>query len=377
MDEQSGPLELGRWLARGREGAVRLRWASGELTLRVCDRRVVGVEGMDRECLARALEAEVGSAVDADDLDDDNDLLARARDIGRRGDVSETRVLAAVKTCLEPALREWLVDPQARVDTFEGEVEPPEGAAISLPHVLVETVLADDDPSMVRAVLPRRDLLLRRAEGFLERYASLQLAEEAALVVAKVTGQRTAEQIVTRSPQSPAEVERLLAALVVAGLIETVPVVRPVADAPLIGEPATSESEPRVVPWRWIGVALGGVIVIVALLALLVGHGEGRRTVARGRWGIAVDMGCEAVHYERMLRKADRHGDAVRAVQVEDPGEGSDDGTPCWRLIWGEYGSEEEAAGALSSVPDALIAEGFEPHVVPLTSEPGSPDGTP
>lgn len=365
MDRERVPVELGRWLAKGRTGAVRLRWSSGELTLRLADCRVVGLEGLDAGCVANELGYDLTAGAVDGEAAESGDILVEACRVAERAGIAQTRVLTAVKACLEPALRAWMIDAEAEIDTFESEVELPEGPAISLPHVLVETVLADDDPALVRVVLPSRDVLLRRADGFLPRYASLELDEEADLVAAKVTGQRTADEIVSRSPQSPEEVERLLAALVVAGLMEMVPVVREVVDTPLIGEPVSDEGEPRTVPWRWIGFGLAAVILIIVVLAIVVGRGETGDAAASGSWGIVVDMGCEAVEYERMLRKVDRYDENLRAVKVPT---GQENETPCWRLIWGAFSSEEQAEDALSSLPETLVAGGFEPHVIALRS---------
>ena len=378
MNEAGAIWRLGRWIGTGRGGTVRLRSGSGEAILRLAGGQLTGFEGPPPECVGEALGVPPAGHAD---------LIREARELAGAAGVPLTRALAAVKVCLEKVLTAWLLDPDREI-VEEAAAEtaaeaPAAGPAISLTHVMVELLLAaDEGAALADRVLPSDGILLRRTPGFLERYAALQLAEEADLVVAKVTGGRTVEAIAERSSHDAGDVRRLLAALVAAGLLEPVsarepepepepgaalappqsPEARPSEPAPAAGPERTV----RRLPWPWLLLAAAVLVAVLAVGAVWFRHAPAERP-AGGRntsWGIVVDMGCEAVDYERILRKVRKHPQRLRAVRTDEAG----DGTGCWRLVWGPYRSKEAADRAVRSIPGDALAEGFEPHVVELDS---------
>ncbi len=392
MNEAETIWRLGWWIGAGRTGTVRLRWTGGEAVLRTAGRQLTGFEGPAPECVAEAISmAPLGS----------DDLFREARELARKAGIPETRALMAVKVCLERALTGWLLDPDREIATDEvAEDGTPDdgGPTISLTHVMVELLLAAGEGSeLTRRVLPDDDIVLCRTPGFLERYAALQLAEEADLVVARVTDGRSVGDVIARSSHGADDVRRLLAGLVAAGLLETVRTPGPEASSD--SDPASTRSPDvpdhsvsvpevpaarntdlsgpavRRLPWPWILLAAAVLVVVLAVGAYWYGHRPPKTDGARmGRtWGIVVDMGCEAVDYERILRKVRKHPRRLRAVRT---GGGAGDGG-CWRLVWGRYETKEAADEAARSIPADALAEGFEPHVVELDRNDVDAGGSP
>ncbi len=365
---------LGRWIGEGRSGTLRLRWQGGEAVLDLSERQLVGLRGPDPRCVAERLGMEPAGR---------EDLLEEALELAGREGIPGTRALTAVKACLEQVLREWLLDSGREIEPEESEVPVVEGPAISLPHVMVELVLGSEEPGLANRILPDERLLLRRGPGFLERYAALQLAEEADLVVAKVTESRTVGEILARSPHSAEEVRRLLAALVGAGLLEPVPVAEPEPEEilfspepePELDRAAIPETTVRPLPWRWIGLA-GFVLLLVLAAAAFWFRPQAPETAGihpGASWGVVVDMGCEAVDYERILRKVRKHPRKLQAVRTDG---GDSGGGDCWRLVWGRFPSREEAERAVEAIPADALAEGFTPHVVEVGESPGEAGGS-
>ncbi len=354
MSDAQWIWRFGRWVAERPHGSATLSWSGGSLTLKVAAGRVVGVEGLD-----------VGSIPGASGSPD---VLQEAVATARRRGLPETEGVAAVKEALEEALDGWFSDPERKLDTIEEAPPQATGPTISLSHAIVEGILVRGGDELPRAILPDLQVMLRRAPGFLERYASLQLSEEADLIAAKITGQRTAEQIIQRTPHDREEVFRLLAALVAAGLLEPVPVATPeedLADDILFTAPTMEGTNARRLPVRWI---IAGALVLLAILAgtavLLSRAGKTSESPPRA-WGVVVDRGCEPQDLQRILNKAGRFPDSVRAERT-DAGQGE----PCWELIWGHFNSREEALKALPNAPRTLRHDGIDPKVVPLEEVP-------
>lgn len=359
MNDPQSIWRLGRWIAARRSGDLRLGWEDNELTLHINFGKAIGIEGPDPTVVARRLGCRPAGH---------SDLLEEARAVAKQADRSETEALAIVKSVLEKALYSWLLDANRTLEADEHEVEENDRPTISLSHAIVEAVLSDDGNDITSAILPDLNVLLRRTAGFLESYAALQLAEEADLVVAKITGQRTAEEIAGRSPHDPAEVARLMAALSAAGLLEAIPVAE--VSAPVVSvAPVSLEEEEHPTRWRrtWmIGMAVALVVIAVATVALVLNHNR-RQAAVQGHWGIVVDSGCDPQDLQRILRKAGQHPENLTAQRRDLKG-----GVPCWQLLWGDYGSPEAAQDAIGSVPKALVQEGVKPAVVELTQHSGS-----
>ncbi len=356
MDTVNGPETIhrfSRWVASRPSGTARLSWSGGRLVLRVAGGRVVGVEGLDPLPLRRlgAPAVDGGDALEA--------AVALAATTGR----PEPEAVGLVKEMMETAIREWLLDPGRELEIEGSEPLEPSQPSISLTHALVELVLGDGGTEVTHVLLPDLNVVLRRAEGFLEGYAALGLTEEADLVAAKITGQRTADEIAARSPHDRDEVIRLLAALTAAGLLEPVPVATAPEEPLLAG---VLESPGRRGPSRRLpaGLLVGLVALLVLILvgvAMTAFKARGDERVAVEHWTITVDHGCEPEDLQRILRKAGRYPETVRA-QRTDPA----DGGPCWQLVWGDFATREAAQEALGSVPARLLSGGFEPRVVPL-----------
>ncbi len=354
---------LGRWIGAHGTGIMRLSWAGGSLVLRVARGKVVGAEGPDPGLIASRLGGKTAGNAD---------LLAEARAVARAMGVDETEAVATAKAVVEEAVRSWILDPGRSLDVEDEAVEAGGGPTISLPHALVEMMLAGDGDDLASMILPDPGVLLRRSPGFLERYASLRLAEEADLIVAKVTGQRTADEIARRSPHGPGEVLRLLAALVIAGLLEPVPVaaVAP-TDIPLDPTAITPAGPPRRLRFAWIVTAVIVLCLVLAAIAwTVIGH-RSRGPSSSARWGVVVDSGCRPRDLQRILQAAGRHPAELIAQRQDRP-----DGEACWELVWGRFTSRGEAEAAEASVPKSLLHKGFKPVVVRITAAlPTSPGG--
>ncbi len=352
---------LGRWIAGRSGGIARLGWSGGEIELEVRAGRIQAVRGADVAEVASLLEARPTGR---------GELLAEARSLAATQDVQETRAVGAAKAVLQQALREWLLDGSR---TLSLSTEPPDetsGATISITHALVELILADAGSELSRQVLPDLDVLLRRTSSFLELYAPLRLSEEADLIVAKITGQRTAEEIADRSPHGTDEVLRLLASLVATGMLEPVPVASPAADdggRDLLLEPQVAGEAPskRRLPVGWIALALVAAAVVVALVFAgvrwMASDDAAGGVEPAGSWGVVVDLGCAPEELQRVLTTARQNPRELRPVAA--PG---DSGDPCWRLVWGSFPTRAAAEDALPSIPERLVRDGFEPHVVQL-----------
>ena len=365
MDEAQLVWRLGRWIARRDNGEARLTWSGGTMTLRMREGRLVSVDGVDPALLAARLgTAGLGHA----------DLLEEARALAAQQDLQETEAVGGAKELVEESLRGWFLDPDRRLELLEQEPEAVEGATISLTHAVVELVLNDPGHDLSRAILPDLKVLLRRTASFIDLYVPLRLSEDADLIVAKITGQRTAEEIATRSPHGSDEVVRLLAALVATGMLEPVPVVTPTEDVELLPSTFPEELAPRrrVRVGLLLGAAVGiAAVLIVATFILLKVLGASSAPPL-ARWGVVIDMGCEPQDLQRVLKKANQHPQTLRAVKADA---GQDEA--CWRLVWGHFASAEEASAAITSLPSGMKRQGFEPHPIELgASSEESPSGS-
>ncbi len=347
---------FGRWIAARESGSVRLIWSEGEILLRCRRGNVVSAVGPEPGATARLL----GRTPTGQD-----DLMVEARELASRGGVPETQAVAAAKEVLQQALASWLLDERRDLEMEDDEPAAAETSTISLTHAIVELVLSDTERDYHSQILPDQDVILRRASDFLQLYSRLRLSEEADLVVAKITGQRTAAEIAGRSPHGADEVVRLLAALAATGML--VPIAAPaIGDeaAPLtVDLPGDEEPIRRQLPVRWIAAAaVAAAIVMVAIvIAVLRPDPPAAEPGAAAQWGLVVDMGCEPQELQRVLTKARQYPNALRPVRAEP---GSDN--PCWRLVWGRFPSREAAQEEADSIPPKLLREGFDPHPVEL-----------
>lgn len=355
---------LGQWLARRRTGEARLSGAGIELVLRVADGRIVAIEGPDSRQIATRLRTRPRGH---------RELLAEASAIAAHDGLAEPQSVAVAKEILQEGLGAWLNDPDRRLAIDDVDVAAGEGPTISAAHAVVEMVLSSQGAAINRAILPDLDVLLRRAPNFLELYSPLRLSEEADLIVAKVTGQRTAREISERSPHGPDEVIGLLAALVAAGMLEPIPPPEP--DEETEPAPALPPLEPEPVRRRlplWaILAALAAAVVILVLIATVWGRpGDSvvAPTTGGPEWGLVVDLGCEPQELQRVLRKAHQYPDELQPVAAE-----ASEGSPCWRLVWGRFPDRETAQAAVKDIPSHLRLEGFSPHPIELPSD-GRPE---
>jgi len=353
---------LAQWIARQEGGAAQLRWTDGELVLRICRGRIRFIEGIDTAALSQKLSCEpIGRT----------DLLEEARELAATGQIAETYAMGAAKELLQRHLKQWLLDSRRELEIVEGEPDPVDGATISITHTLVELVLSDTTGATASEILPDLDVFLSRSPGFLELYSPLRLSEEADLIVSKISGERTAREVAARSEHAVDEVSRLLAALVITGILEPEPALLVDGEVDLLPVEEFSESSRRRIPVSWIvGAAVVLLIVLLAIAWAVSRSGDDGNVSGvagaptNGHWGLVVDMGCEPQDLQRVLKKADQHPDSVRPVAAES--KGRDD---CWQLVWGDFGSRDAAQAAAKKVPTVLRRDGFDPHPIELTGD--------
>jgi hypothetical protein len=367
----SDPYEIwqfGHWIARREGGAARLGWSGGELILRLHNGRIRFVEGVDPSELCRRLSCEPLGNID---------LLEEARGLAGTAQIAETIAMGAAKELLQKSLRDWLIDPQRELEIVEGEPDGVDGATISITHILVELVLSDTTSEVARSILPDLDVLLNRSPNFLDLYGPLRLSEEADLIVSKISGERTAQEVADRSTHGPDEVVRLLAALAAAGILEPEPALVVSGDIDLIPVDEGEKSRRRRVPVPWIVAAVAGLVIALVVLIWMM---SGSKTTAADeavaasdiKWGLVIDMGCEPQDLQRVLKKAQNNPKTVRPVAID-----SGEGEPCWQLVWGRFPSREAAEEAIGEIPGGLSQQGFEPHSIELTGEELEPPTNP
>jgi len=360
--------QLGNWIAHLEGGAARLGWSGGELILRQHNGRIRFIEGVDPSELCRRLSCEPLGNID---------LLEEARGLAGNGQIAETLALGAAKELLQTSLRAWLLDPQRELEVVEGEPDAVEGATISITHTLVELVLSDTTGEAARSILPDLDVLLNRSPNFLDLYGPLRLSEEADLIVSKITGERTAQEVVDRSTHDHDEVVRLLAALVITGILEPEPALVVSGDVDLLPVDEGEISPRRKIPVTWIVAAAAALAIALLLLIWLMAGSESTaedEVVASSdiEWGLVIDMGCEPGDLQRVLKKAQDNPKVVRPVAID-----SGDREPCWQLVWGRFPDRETAQEAAGEIPGGLSQQGFEAHPIELTGEELEPPANP
>jgi hypothetical protein len=361
MSDPHDIWQLGQWIGRQEGGAARLGWAGGELILRIHRGRIRFVEGIDSSELSKRLSCEpVGH----------HDLLEEARALARDGQIAETYAMSAAKELIQKSLRAWMVDSNRELEVVEGEPDDVEGATISITHTLVELVLSDTSGDTASAILPTDDVLLVRSPGFLDLYAPLRLSEDADLIVSKITGERTAQEVSASSNHGAGEVMRLLAGLVVTGILEPETPLHISDDVDLLPAEDVTAGPRRRLPISWILAAAAALIVALAVIAFVMTRSSSSES-AQGQpggetltWALVIDMGCEPQDLQRVLKKAQDNPKAVRPVAAD-----SGDGEQCWRLVWGRFSNREAAEAATDGIPDNLLRQGFDPHPIELTGE--------
>ncbi len=357
-------LQLAQWIARREGGAAQLRWGDGELILRVSNGRIRFVEGIDTAALCRRLSCEPIGRID---------LLEEARELAANGHIAETYAMGAAKELLQQHLRKWLLDPRRELEIVEGEPDGVTGATISITHTLVELVLSDTSGAVSSVILPDLDVLLSRSPNFIELYSPLRLSEDADLIVSKITGERTAREVAGRSEHALEEVSRLLAALVVTGILEPEPELVVDSEVDLLPAEGFSQSPRRRIPVSWIVGSAALLLIVLLAIAWMVSRSGGDAAAAGGQptgrhWALVIDMGCEPQDLQRVLKKANQHPDSVRPVAADSTG-----GQPCWQLVWGRFSSRDAAQKAAKEIPATLRREGFEPHPIELTGDEARP----
>jgi hypothetical protein len=353
--------QLGQWIGRQEGGAARLTWANGELILRIHRGRVRFVEGIDSTELSRRLSCQpVGS----------RDLLEEARVLAKDGQIAETYAMGAAKELIQRSLRAWLLDPTRELEVVEGEPDDVDGATISITHTLVELVLSDTSGETAAAILPNDDVLLVRSPGFLDLYAPLRLSEDADLIVSKITGERTAGEVAESSNHGAGEVLRLLAGLVITGILEPETPLHISDDVDLLPAEEIAAGPKRRLPVTWILGAAAALFVLLAVILFIMtrsGDSEPAQGTTGGNdlaWSLVIDMGCEPQDLQRVLKKAQENPKVVRPVAADAGG-----GEPCWRLVWGRFSTREAAEAARDGIPGDLLQQGFDPHPIELTGE--------
>jgi len=353
--------QLGQWIGRQEGGAARLGWTDGELILRIHRGRIRFVEGIDPSELSGRLSCEpVGH----------RDLLEEARALAGDGQIAETYAMGAAKELIQNSLRAWLIDPNRDLEIVEGEPDDVEGATVSITHTLVELVLSDTSGATAAAVLPNDDVLLIRSPGFLDLYASLRLSEDADLIVSKITGERTAKEVTESSNHGSGEVMRLLAGLVVTGILEPETPLHISDDVDLLPVEDVTAGPRRRLPVTWILAAAAALVMALAVIAFIMtrtGDSGAVQGMAGGEdlaWAMVIDMGCEPQDLQRVLKKAQENPKVVRPVAAD-----TGDGEPCWRLVWGRFSTREAAEAATDGIPGELLRQGFDPHPIELTGE--------
>jgi hypothetical protein len=352
---------LGQWIGRQEGGAARLAWTGGELVLRVQNGRIRFVEGISPGELCKRLTCEqIGK----------NDLLEEARALARGGQVAENHAMSAAKEMIQQSLRSWFLDPDRELEIVEGAPGDVEGATISITHALVELILSDTSGEIAEAVLPNDEVLLVRSPGFLDLYAPLRLSEEADLIVSRISGERSVREVAENSNHGAVEVLRLLAGLVVTGILEPETPLQISDDVDLLPVEAITDETRHHIPVQWI-VAAAAVLVIVLLIIIFAMTRSGDSAPIEGAvgtgelsWALVVDMGCEPQDLQRVLKKAQDNPKALRPVAAD-----TGDGEPCWRLVWGRFSSRELAEAATNGIPDDVLRQGFDPHPIELTGE--------
>jgi hypothetical protein len=361
MHDPEQVWRFGRWIARKETGTAHLGWTDGDVVLHLHNGRVVALEGTDPAPVAEALESEPAGY---------DELLEEALAIAEEAGLGEAQAMSVVKELLQDALADWFADPNRTLRIERSEPEDTQRPTISITHAIVELLLSHGERDLVTPILPDPEVLLRRAHNFLELYAPLRLSEEADLVVAKITGQRTADEISSRSSHDVDEVGRLLAALVATGMLEPLPAETAADDVGSMAVALPEEPQRRrQLPVTWIAAAAAAAAILLATVSWVIIRPEPAPDPGPdSQWTLVVDMGCEPEELQRVLKKARQYPEVLRPVQANAEG-----GNPCWRLVWGRFPSREAAVAEAANVPQGLMMEGFQPHPIELPAEDEAP----
>lgn len=341
MVRNAAGLLLSSWVGKLGRGSAVLRFGGQRLVLHVDAGAITSVEGNDGEILAAAFG-----------LPPEGDWFGEARAAVSQKLVTPEEAAAVLKRALTSQLKLFFSDPHATLELFPGEPRPASGFLISYPHVVYELVLKEGGETLVPVFLPDPSVVLKRLPGFARWVGELSLPEEALAILAKVNDARSAEAIAEPSPYGRDVVYRFLGATVGAGLLA--------AEEPVLEETPLEVSEPEPQPrrkraWWWVFplVVAGAAALFFARSLLQSGPSPGQ-----GPWSIAVGGACQPAELEQLYRLQARDKEKLRVVPFGDASQ------PCYRLVWGSFGSREQAEAALSSVPESLLQRGFQPHAV-------------
>ena len=106
-----------------------------------------------------------------------------------------------------------------------------EGTIFSLPQVIVEMVVTDEDRQKFERILESGSAVFSKAPGFPESFAKLGLNEQADAIVSEVDGVRTATEVAAASGQETFNAYKLLHALSLLGLLPRVRAAVPASEA--------------------------------------------------------------------------------------------------------------------------------------------------
>ncbi|MGK2859664.1 MAG: DUF4388 domain-containing protein [Thermoanaerobaculia bacterium] len=95
-----------------------------------------------------------------------------------------------------------------------------EGTAFSLPQIVLELILTDQDRSKYDKALESGSAVFRKSESFQGTFSSLGLNQEAETITSSIDGVRTAAEIASESGSDAFNVYKLLNALNLLGLVE-------------------------------------------------------------------------------------------------------------------------------------------------------------
>lgn len=97
-----------------------------------------------------------------------------------------------------------------------------EGTIFSLPQVIVEMVVTDEDRQKFERILESGSAVFSKDPGFPEAFAKLGLNEQADAIVSEVDGARTATEVAAASGQETFNAYKLLHALSLLGLLSRI-----------------------------------------------------------------------------------------------------------------------------------------------------------
>jgi hypothetical protein len=106
-----------------------------------------------------------------------------------------------------------------------------EGTIFSLPQVIVEMVVTDEDRQKFERILESGSAVFGKAPGFPEAFAKLGLNEQADAIVSEVDGIRTATEVAAASGQETFNAYKLLHALSLLGLLTRIRAAVPAGEA--------------------------------------------------------------------------------------------------------------------------------------------------